>query len=110
MGYGSDVAITSCTGPSGSRGKGRDCAKLTFSFWWHSGEFWGLDFINLSGFVLWRLDPEPLSGKTWNAQYVCAAADGEMQSVMKAIVATSYETAMKAVAKLAPAKDVRRLC
>ena len=59
---------------------------------------------------MWRLDLEPLSGKTRNAHYVYAAADGEMRSVMKAIVATSYETAMEAAAKLAPIKDFRRLC
>ncbi len=44
------------------------------------------------------------SGKTWIAHYLYAAADGEMRSVMKSIVATSYETSMEAAAKLAPAE------
>ena len=45
------------------------------------------------------------SGKTWIAHYLYAAADGEMRSVMKSIVATSYETSMEAAAKLAPAEE-----
>tara|TARA_B100000459_G_C8503767_1_gene168581 strand:- start:500 stop:640 length:141 start_codon:yes stop_codon:yes gene_type:complete len=43
------------------------------------------------------------SGKTWTAHYVYAAADGEMRSVMKSTVGTSYETSMAAAAKLTPA-------
>ena len=45
------------------------------------------------------------SGKTWTAHYVYAAANGEMRSVMKSTVATSYETSMAAAAELTPAEE-----
>ena len=44
-------------------------------------------------------------GKTWIAHYVFASADGEMRSAMKSIVASTYETAMEAAAKLAPSEE-----
>jgi len=45
------------------------------------------------------------SGKTWIAHYVYAAADGDMRSVMKSTVATSYETSMEAAANLTPVEE-----
>ena len=40
-------------------------------------------------------------GKTWIAHYVFASADSEMRSAMHSIVASTYEPAMEAAAKLA---------
>lgn len=45
------------------------------------------------------------SGNTWIAHYVYASDDGEMRSTMKSIVASSYEKAMEAASKLAPAEE-----
>lgn len=40
-------------------------------------------------------------GKTCIVHYVFASADSEMRSAMQSIVASTYETAMEAAAKLA---------
>ena len=45
------------------------------------------------------------SATTWIAHYVYAAADGEMRSTMKSIVASSYERAMEEASQKAPAEE-----